>query len=33
MSSGSAAAAAHAPAKADANQAWRNLLGPGFEGA
>ena len=25
--------AAHAPAKADANQAWRNLLGPGFEGA
>ncbi len=25
--------AAHAPAKGDANQAWRNVLGPGFEGA
>jgi hypothetical protein len=25
--------AAHAPAKGDANDAWRNLLGPGFEGA
>ena len=25
--------AAHAPTKADANQAWRTLLGPGFEGA
>jgi hypothetical protein len=25
--------AAHAPTKGDANDAWRNLLGPGFEGA
>jgi hypothetical protein len=25
--------AAHAPAKGDANDAWRNLLGPSFEGA
>lgn len=25
--------AAHAPAKGDANEAWRTLLGPGFEGA
>jgi hypothetical protein len=25
--------AAHAPTKGDANQAWRNLLGPAFEGA
>jgi tRNA nucleotidyltransferase (CCA-adding enzyme) len=25
--------AAHAPTRADANQAWRNVLGPGFEGA
>ena len=25
--------AAHAPTKGEANEAWRSLLGPGFEGA